>query len=114
MSKIRNGRTFSVPLVVADKVGGIKLIGDRLCRIIAKKGDTSGTVAADGVVEVAKESGAGKAWTMFQKLYWDATNNRATGDSADGKEAGYAAAPAGANDANGQIILNGLPAIWGD
>ena len=111
MSKIANGRGIAVDLTAADQVGGLKLIGRRLCRIISKAG-TRGVVAMDGVVEAPKTNN--QAWTQFQQLYWDADNSRLTTDEGSNVPAGLAAAPAANGTATGHVLLNGLPAIWGD
>lgn len=112
MSKKVNGRTFAVTLVAGDAINGVKLIGRSLCRIISKDSPTSGVVARDGVVEVAKTNG--QAWTQFQQLYWDAANSRITTTAGSNTPAGLAAAPAEATATVGDVLLNGLPAIWGD
>ena len=51
MTKIANGRGIKATLVAADVVGGLKLIGTKMCRIISKSSPTEGVVSLDGVVE---------------------------------------------------------------
>ena len=67
-------------------------------------------LATKGVFEVTKLSA--QAWTLFQKVYWDAGNARATTVSTSNRLIGVAAAVAANPSATGKVRLDGasLPA----
>ena len=112
--KLRNGQTLPATLVAGDSVGDVKLIGERLVRIISKSSPTRGVVALTGVKEVVKEgAGSGQAWGQFEPLYWDVSESRVTTTASGNVPCGIAAAAANSVDTSGQLLLNGLPAIDG-
>lgn len=110
MTKVANGRGIAVTLVADDSVGDLKLIGSLLCRITSKSSPTRGVVHFDGVVEVTKGTGA---WAQFQKIYRTGAGAY-TATEGSNTEVGVAAAPAASGATSGLLLLNGLPAIWGD
>lgn len=69
-------------------------------------GETA-TIKVDGVFSVTKVGS--QAWTVGQRVYWDAGNSRFTNVGADGVFAGVAteAVDAGASSTTGKIRLNG-------
>ncbi len=110
MTKIANGRSIKVALAAGDQVGGLKLIGTKMCRIVSKdRSGTSGVVALDGVVKGPKQ--AGSAWAQFEEIYWDTTNSRFTDASSGNTLAGVAHAPAASGATEGEVLLNGNAAI---
>jgi predicted RecA/RadA family phage recombinase len=63
----------------------------------------SGELIVEGVVTGAKATG--EAWTLLQKLYYDATADKFTTTATSNKPAGVAAAPAASADTTGKIKL---------
>lgn len=112
MTKIRNAQGIAVALAAANAVGDVVMIGARACRVISKSSPTRGVVSMTGAVTVTKATG--RAWTQFENIYWSASNSNFTDESSGNTLAGVAYAPAAAGDTEGILILNGLPAIYGD
>ena len=112
--KFRDGQTLVIPVLAADAVGDFKMLG-RLCFNIFSKETATATSAVgklQGVFKVTKK-GADGAWTIGIPLYFDAAAKEFTLTAGNRQIAGYAAAAAGASDTEGQILLNGLPAVFG-
>ena len=65
-----------------------------------------GALAVQGVFDFPKATGSGTAITAGTKLYWDATNGRATATATGNKLIGKAVADAGADDATVRIRLS--------
>lgn len=66
--------------------------------------NTLGSVATKGVWRLPKNNS--QAFSIGQKLYWDATNDVLTITATGNKLAGCAAAAAGASDTEGLVLLN--------
>jgi predicted RecA/RadA family phage recombinase len=66
---------------------------------------TSGTVHVEGVYRLAKASG--EALTVGAAVYYDTAADAVTATAAGNIPAGYAAAPAGANDVSALVKLLG-------
>ena len=110
--KLENGQGIPATLVAGDVVNGLKLIRTKLCRIISKSSPTQGVVSLTGIVRAAKQNN--QAWAQFQNLYWDTSESRLTTTASGNTLAGVAVEDTEATATEGKILLNGLPAIWGD
>lgn len=62
-----------------------------------------GALQTTGVIQYEKTTG--EAWTLGQKLYWNAGTSKLTTTSSTHKVAGYAAAAAASGDTEGLILL---------
>lgn len=104
---IADGRTFDVPLTGTVTKGEVLEWADSIA--VANESGVSGetiSAAVEGIFELDKETGV--AFTVGQKLYWDATNNRldATGTNIP---AGLAAAAAASGDTRAKCLINAGP-----
>ena len=65
----------------------------------------TGTVTLTGVFDFPAATGSGKALTVGEKVYWDATNNVITPTATDNTFAGYAVAAKAASDTTARVRI---------
>lgn len=63
----------------------------------------SGAIATKGVWDIAKTSA--EAWTVGQKIYWNATTGAATSTASTNKQIGVAVAVAENPSSTGRVLL---------
>lgn len=86
---VQNGNVIDViasaDISVGDVVPLTNMCGVALVDIAA---NDTGSVKLDGVFTLPTDTGA--AWSVGEKVYWDATNNRATKTSTSNTPLGFA------------------------
>lgn len=98
-------------MVLSHTPSGAAVVSDEVVVLAGGVGVATGNIAdgesgellVDGVVTGAKATG--QAWTLLQKLYYDATADKFTTTATDNTPAGVAAAPAASADTTGKIKL---------
>lgn len=101
---LQDGELLDYTPSSAVAAGDVVLLTDRV--FVAPRAipaNTLGSVATCGVFQIQKTTG--EAWTMGQKLYWNAGTSKATTTSSTHKVIGYAAAAAASGAVEGPVLL---------
>lgn len=95
--------TPSADVAAGDVVAVVDLVGVARSPIAA---NTAGSLAVDGVFDIAKATGAGSGIAAGTKVYWDATNKVATATVGTNKFLGKTTKAAADGDATVRVRLS--------
>lgn len=101
---VQQGEKIDFTPSSAVAAGTMVLFGERVFFAeLAIPANTLGSLRTTGVVQYEKTTG--EAWTVGQKLYWNAGTSKLTTTSSTNKVAGYAAAAAASGAVEGLCLL---------